>query len=562
VASQYELAARKQIDEFWQRIKSPLLYVTLTYQVCERDEDNEGWHVAREILDLHLIVHRVSGERLLLREDERGSCDRDWVDDFDDLAAQCVHVPIVHTVTEETLDFVRDETHRLNAAFGGQRGMKTESVAQACVRQWMIKGGRGVESLWVAPDLKRTQFAVNKLCRGEDGRPPLVPSELIVYYPDKHTVRDQFLRWIDGTRTHLLHAGDGKKGGNIKGWGPRWICLDELCEFRSVAIWRVIRGRVNERDGHLGQIFGASTPIEGHWAYTQIVLPIDSGTKANWRYIHLSQFLNVFIPLREAEEALADAGGPDDPFAQREVLGKWSFAGSKLWFRFDPSRHVQTFETIEDLGLVNITEIAIRKAFGEIQPGLRRDVFAGQDYNNVPCSTVLMQVGVPRGSPQTPDNWVLVIVDEFLTNNQQDIHGDLLVAAHGRLAIVGGADGDQLGHSMRLGQSSTEAMELRNAGHMVRPVHYSANFEPVHPPQIDSLRVVHRLMRLDRFYVSVRAQKSIQSFATQQATPRGTIDKVPGTESDKRSGPTDAARYGIWAVAADEMFASAAASGE
>src|SRR3990167_5602524 len=331
MASQYDLALRQQVAEFWSRIRAPLLYVTLTHQVCERDADKVGWHVAREVPDLHVIFHRTTGQRILLRESEIADCDPEWVADFRALAARAKHIPIVHTVTVETLDFIKDESHRLNAAFGGQRGMKTESVAQACVRQWLIKGGAGVEALWVAPDLKRTQFAVNKLCRGEAGPPPLVPAELVLYYPDKHTVRDQFIRFLDGTRLHLLHAGDSKKGGNIKGFGPRWICLDEICEFRSLAIWRVIRGRVNERDGFKGQIFGASTPIEGHWAYTQIVLPIDSELQPNWRYINLSQFLNVFIPLREAEEALADAGGPDDPFAQREVLGLWSFAGSKLW---------------------------------------------------------------------------------------------------------------------------------------------------------------------------------------------------------------------------------------
>jgi hypothetical protein len=562
MASQYDLAARRQVAEFWSRIRAPLLYVTLTYEVCERDEDNIGWHVAREVVDLHLIFHRVSGERILLRQEEIGDCDPDWIEAFRALAARAKHVPIVHTVTEETLDFVRDETHRLNAAFGGQRGMKTESIAQACVRQMLIKGGHGVEALWVAPDLKRTQFAVNKICRGEDGRAPLVPPELILYYPDKYTVRDQFIRFLGGTRLHLMHAGDSKKGGNIKGWGPRWICLDELCEFRSVAIWRVIRGRVNERDGFKGQIFGASTPVEGHWAYTQIVLPIDSGLKPSWRYIFLSQFLNVFIPLTEAEEALEDAGGPDDPFAQREVLGLWSFAGSKLWFRFDPSRHVQAFETLEDLGLQNVTEIAITKAFGEIPRDVRHDVFAGQDFNNVPCSTVILQVGCPKGEPQYPGNWVFVVADEFLTNNQQDIHGDLLLAAHGRLAIICGADGDQLGHSVRLDESTTEANELRKAGHMVRPVHYSNDFSPIHPPQIDSLRVFHRLQRLNRFFVHVRCQKTIQSLATQQATPRGRIDKIPGRESDKRSGPTDAMRYGGWPTMADDMFDSVRAGNE
>lgn len=558
----WDVGEDKLIDDLAARIQAPYLYVSLTWKVYGRTEDGE-WPVLEEVIhDLHVFIVRHSGEHIVIRGED---WDPKAAAEFLELAE---HVPLEYSIHRAQLELVLDESHRVIFGTGGQRGGKTQAAALWTIRQWLIKGGRGILSYWIAPDRDLAYIAVQKLCVGEDDEAPLLPPELLASYPSSSTTQNPEIVLIDGFKILQKYASEKGKGRNIKGRGPRFITVDEACEIRPIEVWRVIRGRLNKRGGFLGQCFLSSTPMPGHWSHAEIILPVDAGRKPRFTYAHLSMVDNPWIPLSEVAEAIEDAGGEDDPICQREVFGKFVPDGQALWYAFRAEKHIRPFQDLEDLGLVDRTATMALRAF----PGTQANPhwLGGQDYNLFPMSTLVAKVGIPkalldacrtedeRRVVDVPENYVFVAVREIQTRNVgPEMHGHrILEVLHEEIPIACDPSGAQPGHRVdgKRGdkETRTDAEDLALSGHDVRPCNRTYAGEPYAPPQIESLKLVHKLQRTEvvpgipRWIAHPRCRELFKSSTQQQATARGGIYKRPGTKSDQMSSITDAMRYLIW----------------
>jgi hypothetical protein len=267
---------------------------------------------------------------------------------------------------------------------------------------------------------------------------------------------------------------------------------------------------------------------------------------------------NPWVPNSEVQEAIDDAGGPEDPVCQREVFGLFVPDGQVLWYAFKAEEHIRPFQSLADLGLVDKTPDVVLRHWDRTR--VSPDFAAGQDFNLWPMSTLIGKVGLPKGMPDTPENYWLVCWDEVITKNAgSEMHGHMLLQRkYLPLPIACDPSGAQLGHRLDgkrgVNESSTEAEDLAKAGHDVRACHYSHRGEPVSPPQIDSLKLVHKLMSHGRFVAHTRCRELFKSLTQQQATARGSIYKKPGSSSDKMSSITDAMRYLAWMVFSQELI--------
>lgn len=561
MASRQDYEENRKLEKLEHALREPLIYVNLRHKLCERTEDGEDWHVVREVDDVHLLINRITGDRIRILAEELSDLDEELRAEFFALAETAERHIVEWTLHEKQLAMVRDVDHRVIFASGGQRAGKTRVMAMWCARQWFLKGGPAVTALWVSPELEMTTFAVEYLVTGQDDLEPLLPRALIAYYPPDYHVKKNYIRFVDGTKLQLKHASETRRGGNLKGRGPRWICVDEACEIRARATWRVIRGRLNKRGGEINQCFLASTPMPGHWAHEEIVMLVDAGVRPTFTYVHADMRDNVFIPLSEVFAAIEEAGGEDDPICQREVFGMWVSSGPLLWYHFNSKRNIKEFQTLDELGLVDVTRFAVDMVFGE-KASCRRDLMGGQDFNLDPCTTVIFKWGVPKdpdGRPprdaKDPAKWVIVVVDEFVTRNQgTEMHGHLLAAKYPNLGISCDPDGAQFKGKREPGtyESKSESMDLEAAGHTVKAAHFSADGFAYHLPQIDSITVGNKLLRGDgktpRAYVHSRCKELSKSLLTQQATPRGTKNVQPHAASDRLASASDAWRYGYWPV--------------
>lgn len=539
----------RELDWIREHLDAGLIYIPLTWHVYERDATGEGIVKVREVEDLHLLVSRRRRRRWLRRA---GQIEPGLAELLEHPEVE--RHPLDFTTSEHALELALDETHRVVAAFGGQRGSKTHTGAQWFVRQWMLKGGRNAVGWWLAPSREQAQkICVEKLVEGKPGVPPLLSSTIVLSHPDTHESGEQTLRLVDGTRVDLYPL-DHRAGGNVKGFGPAWLLADEICEVRSRAAWRVLRGRatVTGEGKQRVQIFMPSTPMPGHWAKEEIVDAVDRGSNPDFTYSHLAMSTNVFIPASEVASAIKDAGGPDDPTCRREVFGEWD-GGNKLFPAFNSAKHIVDVDTLEALGLRDVTPAAVRRAFGALTFG---EWVAGHDFNRNPANTVIAKVGVPVEREHRPELEVLVVLALVQSwNGDAETHGHLLAERWPALPIVCDPQGAQVGFKRKKGkdESPTEAMDLARAGHHVITAHVSDDGHPYSPPVITSVDLMNRLLRKRRVLIHRSAVELISSLQKQTRTPRGGIDKSTDA-TNRASGPTDAWRYLGWALYIAEAF--------
>lgn len=557
MGSRPEYEEAKMIAELDERSRRPrLLYIALIWDVHERDESGEAAVLARRVHDLHVLVDRYTGRRIVVRD-----ADLDEAHEFKALAREAELVELRYSVTEKQIELILDTAHRVIFASGGERGGKTQALALWIIRTWLIVGGLGVKIWWVAPTLEQTRIGVEKLVAGEDERPGLLPPVLVLRYPEAEHSRDQAIVLIDGTKIELRYATGRRKGGNLKGRGPRAIGVDEACEIPDIKTWKIIRGRVNERNGHKGQIFLSSTPEEGHWIEREVVARVDRGEAPNYTYGHLTAVDNAFVKRSEVEEMIRDKGGEDDPQVQREVFGRWRSSQGRVYYRFDLRVSCRDFGSLDELGLVDVTAAVMRSRIRKLAPRVAEAaVVGGQDFNLGFCVTTLARFGVPKGTAyKTERDVVVVFVDELVTREQgYEEHGHaLLRQCEGPIPIAVDATGAQGGASSSLTAESkrakTPARELARAGHHVIACHYADSGEPANPPQLDSIAQVNRLARetlpvqgggsISRMIVHRRCHHLLESFQLVQRAHDGRIDKKAGTESDRLTAASDAARY-------------------
>lgn len=541
------------VERLGPRIRRRLLHLRLVFDVVEaapgRERDAKTLRRIREHVDLDVLLRPATGKRWVRRNGEAEAA-------FWRIAERVPTIELRFTVTEDQLTFVTDEEHQVVAAFGGQRGGKTHAACLKHIRCWLLQGGRGVMGLSLSPSKKQTQIIVRKLCKGEDANAPLLPAELVLHYPERHESGGQYIEFVDGTQLVLDYVGPQRQGGNIKGVGPRWIGIDEVCEIPWDRAWKIIRGRVSmRRGGRLNQCFMSSTPEPAHWAEKEIVMRADRerGSSRYW-YCTLSMKTSPFVSELELEEAIEDQGGEDDPICQREVFGLWKAGSSRAYYGFETRQHVRTWDEVaEERKLRDVTRVIGGRFFRSTKVPL--SLLGGQDFNLWPCSTVLLRIGQDMNG-----DYVVVVTAELLTRDAgTDTHAEELFQRFGPLPIACDPAGAQYGDVRRVASNRTDAIAMIDAGHDCRACNFSEDGHPYAPPQKDTLRVVNLWLKRGGLYIDPSCVKLIEGLARVQATLEGGILKFPRSSgsnrpSDRDTGPTDALRYIMWALFGVEVL--------
>lgn len=522
--------------------------------------------IIEERPDLDLIIDRVHGIRRLRSEvnDKEG---------FDRLALQARQVDIPLRCHKHQLRLLLDVKHKIIAALGGNRSGKTTVGVYWLVRQWILKGGRGAAFWWVAPSRSQTLIGVEKLVTGEYSdrpQPPALPLDeatgrplLVAKWPETERSSDQRIVLLDGSCIVLQHA-SRPTGANLKGRNVRAILVDELCEIKHRPNWTVMINRLTDSGGSL---FAASTPRPGHWAKEDVV-----DAQETSKDIHLSSLSIRDNPWMAREEvARTIAVCRDEREVAREIDGLWIGDGAGvLYSHFNPKLH-----TIDDptFGLPgdrqDITSQAIRGHWRGVNPyskgmrTVRADFVAGQDFNKDPMSTVICKV---FGNPTKPETWGVYVVDEVLTRHSDTHdHGEFMRSEkcrHGRVSYANipiACDSTACNYDQTVekgsGRSHKGAKTLVELGYDARPCAWSEKGYPVNPHILDSVSLMHKLMRENRILVhGTRCPRLLHGLTEQQVLPNGLPLKVSGTNSDKISGPIDALRYLCWALFADQFL--------
>lgn len=261
----------------------------------------------------------------------------------------------------------------------------------------------------------------------------------------------------------------------------------------------------------------------------------------------------------------------DENEVRREVDGLWVSDTGNLWIHFKPSTHTvddPSFNLLRDRQ--DITAQAVRDHWRGSNPytkGLRTNAplfVAGQDFNVSPMSTVVAKV---FGDPAKPDTWGIYVLDE-IQSYQSDTwkHGQWLRSDKVRAGRVSYAnipvacDSTACNYDPTRVQGSSvhgssAAKTLADMGFDARPCGYSAKGYPQNPRLLDSISLMHKLMREDRILVhGTRCPQLLRALSEQQVRANGLPEKVSHTASDKLSGPIDALRYLCWALFADQFM--------
>lgn len=249
----------------------------------------------------------------------------------------------------------------------------------------------------------------------------------------------------------------------------------------------------------------------------------------------------------------------------------WVSDTGNLWIHFDPSRHTvddPSFNMLRDRQ--DLTAQAVRAHWKGANPynrGMRTNdphYVLGQDFNVNPMSTVVAKV---FGDPQKPRSWGVYVLDVVQTwHSDTWQHGQWLRSekcrdgrvSYANVPIACDASGCNFDPTRVKGSSvhtSSAAKTLVNLGFDARSVAMSDKGYPQNPRLLDSISMMHALMREDRILVhGTRAWELLRALQEQQVTPKGLPVKVSHTASDKLSGPIDALRYLCWAIFSAEFF--------
>ena len=188
----------------------------------------------------------------------------------------------------------------------------------------------------------------------------------------------------------------------------------------------------------------------------------------------------------------------------------------------------------------------------------------GQDFNVNPMSTVVAKV---FGDPQKPRTWGVYVLDVVQTSHSDTWkHGQWMRSekcregrvSYANVPIACDSTGCNYDPTRVKGSSvhtSSAAKTLVNLGFDARACALSDKGYPQNPRLLDSISMMHALMREDRILVhGTRAFDLLRALQEQQVTPKGLPVKVSHTASDKLSGPIDALRYLCWALFSAEFF--------
>ena len=523
--------------------------------------------VKRSVPHIDVLIDRRTGARMFKAADN--------AEQFDELArdAQTLYMP--HRCSEAQYHIVRDlrrclrrgQLRKVCGAFGGNRSGKTTSTEEIEVDLILVMGGKGRIFLNMAPTLEKATISIKKLIEGDAADRTIVPMidpRLVLRKPKNGKVQKDGERviLIDGTEIHFRHG--NADGDNIKGIVTQAIFIDELCAIKNIGNWHIALNRTMDTGGC---VFFSTTPVQGHWAKDEVYTngpPItEAGPDDPVVWTELSCFDNPWVDRKEIDRVIKSLN--DDRLVDRDVYGKWVPEGLELWEFWDAKELVfKGGRDPEEHGFRNVTPLALRMATrGRIG---EHEAFGGVDFNVKPMSLAVCQIVVPEGCDEDddPDNWILwlpyeVVLDGGVIKFADYLEGrasrDLMLptGAFDGMPMFCDATGAQRNRNINtihgvttLASSLVEFLGTR--GYDARPCQLSRNNRPQNPPQIDSLNLLHKLMRERRVRVHEGCKRMIHAFEAQEQQSNGKIYKPPGAFEDKLSGPTDALRYAAWFV--------------
>lgn len=515
--------------------------------------------IVEEREDLELLIDRVTGERRLRSEVKDKAA-------FDGLAAVARKVDIPLRCTRQQLRLLLDTKHKIVGALGGNRSGKTTTGVYWFVRQWILRGGKGAKLWWVAPSRSQTMIGVEKLITGEVSdrqQPPALPLDpatgrplLAVSWPETHRSSDQRIVMIDGTVIALYHA-SRPDGDNFKGNSARAILLDEACAVKHRPNWTVLIMRLADSGG---QLYFATTPKAGHWLKEEV---IDRQNDKEFHVESLSSRDNPWQSKDELQRSISVC--KDENQVRREIDGQWVGDSGSLWIHWDPRTMTYddpSFNLPKDRQ--DVTQQAIRGFWVRGNQYMRSMTpqntafVGGQDFNVNPMTTVICKV---FGDPKNPDTWGICVVDEVVTHHTDTWrHGNWMKSEkcrYGRVSYSGipiacdstacNFDPTRVKGSSHYGSSA--AKTLTELGFDARPCMLSSKGHPVNPNLMDSISLMHKLMREGRLLVhGTRCKDLLRSLEEQTVKANGLPDKKSNTASDKLSSAIDALRYLCWAL--------------
>lgn len=409
---------------------------------------------------------------------------------------------------------------------------------------WLLKGYRGAKILWVAPTREKTMIAAEKLVRGEGGRDPLLPAELVLDCPKNHLASDQAIVLCDGTRIELRQA-----GANLKGLEAIEVLLDEGCEVKQEVYWAIA---VNRTMTTGGQALTSTTPVAGHWMQATLYEGVptyddEAAATAAKVFTELTCFNNPWISRAEIERTIEVLGGVNDPRVQREIFGRWVPEGIRMWRHWKESfvRELPPEAFTDD-----ITEKVLVAMLGRKASTRRHGL--GWDINDYPQSMINIRIYCRKDATQSVHtNWYFQVWDELVqgasTQELAELIGERWEKA---LAIVHDANGAYAGMRGKPADAS-DASIMEAAGYLCRAPMYTPHGMPINPPRRDPVNLLHTLMIDGRLGVHPRCTKTIESFRSQVCEPDGLPLKKSNTKSDVLAGRTEAFGYFAYAAQAD-----------
>jgi hypothetical protein len=601
-ASRVEEAERAVVDQ-------ELLCVRTTLVICDRGDEPdyltpaEVLEAAKRIAlhppirvverrpDLCLLIDPVAGTRKL-RHVQRTP---EKLAAFDALVAEARVIDVEIRCHPKQVDAILSDAP-VSATFGGNRAGKSRACAWWLFRRWMLRGGavRGDPAVfwWVNPQItKAIEFGAWLIAGPDCMGGGLWPDEVFASHKAiTKASKDPSLPMIDGSRIdfqHAHHSGE-QAGSNLKSAAVRDVVADEAAAIHNKQNWQQMLVRVSQSGG---SVSAATTRVRNHWTTSEIegntssavvTREIDLFDNPWMSYAAIYQLfladqtftdrqLAEILEFPRAEQAAACRAKITRPESLLEHLGVAVEAADRLWTEWTgdevitdrETQHPTLTVTGEDgrgVRLVNCTANLIATKWERIREICEAEgrplprMWAGMDFNFIGHAVTFELFGEGRTPAEAFANkasW------RVLVNSEVEVQGPTLKLAEALRKSTGGSipiwcdpTGAMSGHEARGTGGSTDVAELRKAGFHAAPCNgYKPQSgdnprQPQHLSLADSRNVCHRLMHERRLYVHARCTGLLDALEHDKPMKTSGVNSI----SDRRSGYSDAMRYGLVAV--------------
>lgn len=466
----------------------------------------------------------------------------------------------------------------ITACWGANRAGKSIVLIWWLFRRWMLRGGVGKLFWWVSPTMRKAveQGVESLFGHGARGGGFWPDALFSVKNPITKTTIAPTVEMVDGSVIAFQHA--ARDGGNLKSANVTDAVIDEFAAILDPRNYFQVVARVSQQGGHIAL---ATTKVKDHWSTEEL----ENRASEGWVSLHtLEIFSNpwmtyaaiwqLFISTKalgigELEDKVLTRETPEeqieacralvtDPDALREHFGIETEAGQLLWAEWTGQEIVTSDDLRNGLWvtdprtngakkLVDITHLWIAKHWRD---AIGWDTWAGMDFNFFGHSVTLKLFGAGGSAEEAfanRDSWTAVVTNEIDIAGSTLSHAEKLKRVAGNLPIYCDPTGARVnsGHDKRGTGGHSDAAVLEKAGYMIRPAIAKGDL-PFH----SSANVMHVLMKSKRLRVHKSCTGTLDALKNDKASADRKRKKSYGqnSQSDKRSGFTDAIRYGLWPV--------------